>query len=132
MLETLLQRHALNQEGLFRIPPPQNEFDEARNLLDKHKTPSFFASDSITNEQVNVIGGLYKYFFRHLPDPLIPFANYDSLIAAQAKKMETELLNALEVTMLKMPLPHRNTLLHLMQFVALIAGHAEVNKMTVE
>eukprot|EP00591_Stephanopyxis_turris_P011781 CAMPEP_0195510588 /NCGR_PEP_ID=MMETSP0794_2-20130614/3196_1 /TAXON_ID=515487 /ORGANISM="Stephanopyxis turris, Strain CCMP 815" /LENGTH=443 /DNA_ID=CAMNT_0040638039 /DNA_START=126 /DNA_END=1457 /DNA_ORIENTATION=+ len=128
-LESLLQKHALGQEGLFRIPPPQDDLNHAQKLIDSNKTPTFFAAPTLEPEEVNIIGTLYKLFFRRLPEPLIPFDKYDALITAQSSHEEEVIVRGIEGAVISMPREHRNTLLHLVQFLTLVAVQSQSNKM---
>jgi hypothetical protein len=78
-------------------PHREDELVEAKQLLDVHKTPSFFAAESLSASEVNIVGTLYKLFFRRLPEPLIPFAQYDMLLRAQASLSDEKILSVAEV-----------------------------------
>ena len=72
----------------------------AQRQLDAGETPAFFAATEMQAEEVNIIGTLYKLFFRRLPVPLIPFDCYDALIAAQASHDNEKIMQAAEARFL--------------------------------
>ncbi len=56
-VESLLQAHALGQEGLFRVPPPHDDLNHAQAQLDAGDTPPFFSAERLEPEQVGRMVG---------------------------------------------------------------------------
>jgi len=74
---------------------------------------------------VNIIGTLYKLFFRRLPEPLIPFDKYDALITAQSSHEEEVIVRGIEVSS-AVPIDNAQDI-HDMDVTLACAGSGDLN-----
>ncbi|GBL73808.1 N-chimaerin [Araneus ventricosus] len=81
-------------------------------------------------EDINVITGVLKLFFRLLPIPLITFEAYSSFIAAAKKPALGERLEALKEALNSLPPAHYQTLKFLMAHLYRVAERQKYNLMT--
>ena len=64
-------------EGIFRISGVSSKIAEYKKKFDKDK-PVNFKED----EDIHVVCGILKLYFRELVDPLLTYSLYDSLLEA--------------------------------------------------
>ena len=66
----------LEAEGLFRISGGASRLQHCKDELDRGVVPDF----AHWNDP-HVVAGLLKQYVRELPEPLIPFEQYDDFLA---------------------------------------------------
>lgn len=78
------------------------------------------------------IASILKYFFRELPEPLLPPGNFqESILRCLLCKGTTEhKIAAIQMVCLLLPSAVLNTLAYFMQFLNLISLHSTANKMS--
>lgn len=116
-----LSKH-LNEEGLFRKSGSHVRQKELQNKL-SHGEP-------ISNDtQVADVAGVFKRFFRELPEPIIPVRVQSSLL--KCVSMEDEILQEWTSLLLLCLLPSRELQLlrYVTLFLAKVASNSENNKM---
>jgi len=127
LADYLQQQSCSRSEGLFRIPAQQDLLNQYKEVIDKGGMPDFLDDGSPTiARNVHTAAGLYKFFFRKLPEPLIPVESYRAMIETNTKAEMDEVL-AREIA--SMPMEHHKCLLHLLDFLSLIAFEHGYNKM---
>lgn len=128
LADYLQQQICSRVEGLFRIPAEQDLLNQAKDIIDKGGLPDFLTNGSKpVSQNVHVAAGLYKFFYRKLPEPLIPVIAYRAMIVVETQNDMDKVL-AREIA--AMPMEHRFCLLHLLDFLSLIAFEDGYNKMT--
>ncbi len=73
-----LRKNGLEIEGLFRVPGNNLQINSLKASFEKDEDILFVSGETGTN--VHVVGGVLKAFFRDLPEPVIPFQQYDDII----------------------------------------------------
>lgn len=78
------------------------------------------------------IANILKYFFRELPEPLLPPGNFQETIlrCLLCKGTQDRRIAAIKMVCLLLPVQSLNTLIYFMQFVNLVSAHSASNKMT--
>lgn len=66
----------LQLEGIFRVPAGTSEMEVIRDMFDMGESVDLYTA----TKDPHVVAGVFKSFFRDLPNPLIPFAYYDELV----------------------------------------------------
>jgi hypothetical protein len=80
-IKLLEERNAISEEGIFRISGVKPEIDTLKETIDDTNNPQVIAEmDQSWNP--NNVASLLKLWLRTLPEPLIPFSKYQSMIAA--------------------------------------------------
>ncbi|KNC53565.1 uncharacterized protein AMSG_01275 [Thecamonas trahens ATCC 50062] len=75
MLQLMRDRGALTTEGVFRKPGSKTSIDQIRDALERdHPIPD--------NIDIHELASLLKEWFRSLPEPAVPTANYHAAVAA--------------------------------------------------
>lgn len=86
------------------------------------------------DDDCNVIdvASILKYFFRELPEPLLPPGNFQETIlrCLLCKGTHERKLNAIKMVCLLLPNASLNVLVYFMQFLNLVSLHSTSNKMS--
>lgn len=78
------------------------------------------------------IGNILKYFFRELPEPLLPPGNFQESIlrCLLCKGFAERKITAIQMVCLLLPTVNLNTLAYFMQFLNFVSLHSITNKMS--
>nr|XP_035928990.1 rho GTPase-activating protein 25 isoform X4 [Halichoerus grypus] len=126
--EFILQ-HGLNEEGIFRLPGQDNLVKQLRDAFDAGERPSF---DRETD--VHTVASLLKLYLRDLPEPVVPWNQYEGfllcgqLMNADEAKAQQELVKQLSI----LPRDNYNLLSYICRFLHEIQLNCGVNKMSVD
>ncbi|NXG02996.1 RHG25 protein, partial [Sakesphorus luctuosus] len=118
-----------NEEGIFRLPGQDTVVKQLRDAFDAGERPSFHR-----DTDVHTVASLLKLYLRELPEPVVPWAQYeDFLLCGQALDAEEakgreELLKQLSL----LPRDNYNLLSYLCRFLHEIQLNSSVNKMSVD
>ncbi|NWY56162.1 RHG25 protein, partial [Chionis minor] len=124
-----IREHGVNEEGIFRLPGQDNLVKQLRDAFDAGERPSF---DRDTD--VHTVASLFKLYLRELPEPVVPWMQYENfLLCGQAldtdeKKGHQELLQQLSL----LPRDNYNLLSYICRFLHEIQLNSGVNKMSVD
>jgi len=117
-----LTKHGLDTEGIFRVPGDSNQMNEIKKGYDQRR-PVYLKG-------VNEVSGVLKLYFRELPEPLIPYTHFKSLISVPGGSSSKEdLIEKFKVVIATMDVLTRHVLRYLCQFLKKITDRAEINKM---
>ncbi|KAM7023385.1 SH3 domain-binding protein 1 [Passerculus sandwichensis] len=121
----MLLASGMKEEGLFRL---------AAGASVLRKLKSSLASGSNALEEFysdpHAVAGALKSYLRELPQPLMTFELYDEWVKAASLKDTDSRLQSLRDTCGRLPQDSYNNLRYLIKFLAKLAEHQEVNKMT--
>eukprot|EP00300_Choanocystis_sp_HF-7_P011571 c17521_g1_i2.p1 GENE.c17521_g1_i2~~c17521_g1_i2.p1 ORF type:complete len:520 (-),score=107.02 c17521_g1_i2:332-1891(-) len=127
-IEYLSTPESLHTVGLFRIPGNATEVRQMREAIEAQGR-IFTGLGHVTN--CHNIAGLLKEYFRELPEPLIPFAQYEMCLSAQRESDDgLPSVEAVLGVLNAMPEPNTRVLGELVRFLGQVASHAAENKMT--
>ncbi|NWV81258.1 RHG25 protein, partial [Dasyornis broadbenti] len=124
-----IREHGVSEEGIFRLPGQDNLVKQLRDAFDAGERPSF---DRDTD--VHTVASLFKLYLRELPEPVVPWPQYeDFLLCGQAleadeTKGHQELLKQLSL----LPRDNYNLLSYICRFLYEIQLNSGVNKMSVD
>ncbi|XP_069337630.1 rho GTPase-activating protein 27 isoform X4 [Eulemur rufifrons] len=83
-------------------------------------------------EDVHVITGALKLFFRELPEPLFPFSHFRQFIAAIKLQDQAQRSRCVRDLVRSLPAPNHDTLRLLFQHLCRVIEHGEQNRMSVQ
>nr|XP_055113798.1 rho GTPase-activating protein 27 isoform X6 [Symphalangus syndactylus] len=83
-------------------------------------------------EDVHVITGALKLFFRELPEPLFPFSHFRQFIAAIKLQDQAQRSRCVRDLVRSLPAPNHDTLRMLFQHLCRVIEHGEQNRMSVQ
>ncbi|XP_075391506.1 rho GTPase-activating protein 25 isoform X2 [Tenrec ecaudatus] len=121
--------HGLNEEGIFRLPGQDNLVKQLRDAFDAGERPSF-ARDT----DVHTVASLLKLYLRDLPEPVVPWSQYEGfllcgqLMNADEAKAQQELVKQLSI----LPRDNYSLLSYICRFLHEIQLNCAVNKMSVD
>ncbi|KAF1539867.1 Rho GTPase-activating protein 25, partial [Eudyptes chrysocome] len=124
-----IREHGMSEEGIFRLPGQDNLVKQLRDAFDAGERPSF---DRDTD--VHTVASLFKLYLRELPEPVVPWMQYeDFLLCGQAldtdeRKGHQELLKQLSF----LPRDNYNLLSYICRFLHEIQLNSSINKMSVD
>uniref|UniRef100_A0A8C4R756 Rho-GAP domain-containing protein n=1 Tax=Eptatretus burgeri TaxID=7764 RepID=A0A8C4R756_EPTBU len=86
-----IEKRGLDVDGLYRVSGNLATIQKLRFTVD-HEENAFLLENRM--EDIHVITGAFKMFFRELPEPLFPFHTFDKFISAikipdASKKLQT-------------------------------------------
>ncbi|XP_062458604.1 SH3 domain-binding protein 1 isoform X2 [Pezoporus occidentalis] len=121
----MLLASGMREEGLFRL---------AAGASVLRKLKSSLASGSNALEEFysdpHAVAGALKSYLRELPQPLMTFELYDEWLQVASLKDDESRIQSLRDTCSRLPHESYNNLRYLIKFLAKLAEHQEVNKMT--
>ncbi|NXC55514.1 RHG25 protein, partial [Aleadryas rufinucha] len=124
-----IREHGVSEEGIFRLPGQDNLVRQLRDAFDAGERPSFGR-----DTDVHTVASLFKLYLRELPEPVVPWLQYeDFLLCGQAleadeTKGHQELLKQLSL----LPRDNYNLLSYICRFLYEIQLNSSVNKMSVD
>ncbi|XP_038602666.1 rho GTPase-activating protein 25 [Tachyglossus aculeatus] len=124
-----IRDHGLDEEGVFRLPGQDNLVKQLRDAFDAGERPSFHR-----DTDVHTVASLFKLYLRELPDPVVPWSQYENfllcgqLLDTDRPKGHEELLNQVS----DLPKDNYNLLSFICRFLHEIQLNCRVNKMSVE
>jgi Rho GTPase-activating protein 1 len=120
----VLDTKAADVEGIFRISGSKAAIQELRLQFDRGE------DIDLTGQDVHVVSGLLKLFLGELPEPLLTFDLYNSLIATHRKgKTFLEVQDEVKALLELLPMPNLLLCRRLFALLSKITKNSEVNKM---
>lgn len=122
---TLLQKHGLHEEGLFRIAGSTSRVKRLKSSIDS----GCFSPKLIPEYQdMHVLASALKMYLRELPDPLLTSTLYNEWMMSM-QKPESERLEVVKSLIASLPRENRDNLAFLIQFLSELSQHPQ-NKMS--
>ncbi|XP_032082673.1 rho GTPase-activating protein 6 isoform X2 [Thamnophis elegans] len=117
-----LEKHGLQTVGIFRVGSSKKRVRQLREEFDR-------GVDVVLDEEQSIhdVAALLKEFLRDMPDPLLTRELYTPFINTLLLDPH-EQLNALKLLIYLLPPCNCDTLHRLLQFLAIVASHAEDRK----
>jgi len=123
----LIQSDGIKEEGIFRISPFGGLLDEIKWILDKGISVNF---TNYKGFNCHAASGLLKMWLRSLPEPLIPFSFYESIISIYEIHDDIILHSSLLSELLHtLPTPNRLSLQLLIHLLFQVKQNSDLNKM---
>jgi len=120
-----LEQHALEQEGLFRVPGSAADIKLIKRQFDKGKKVA------LEKEQnVHTVAGVLKLFFQELPNPILTHELYSSFMCALKVKDEKLRLLCVRKVLQVLPPGNRLVLQRVTAMFKIVSSFAEANKMS--
>ena len=122
-----IEKRGLSVEGLYRVPGSHDEMDYMKEIVDREGVRAF---DETYVDDINVLCGLLKLYFRMLPIPLIPFDLYNDFIQCAKTNERNEAISRLRELVPKLPLAHLETLKYVLRHLQNVTNFQDKNLMT--
>lgn len=123
-----VEKRGLNVEGVYRVSGSHEQMERLRRQFDTlHKV------DLSAVEDIHTVAGLLKLYLRLLPQQLVPYSVYRSLLSAFSNNRTThERSKACRRALKELNEANGRTLLVLLVHMQKVAAHCAQNKMSVE
>ncbi|XP_064887952.1 rho GTPase-activating protein 40 isoform X1 [Columba livia] len=125
-LLSCLEKRGLETEGILRVSGSQTRIKSLEQKLEKDFYTGLFRWDEVHQ---NDVSGLLKRFIRELPAPLLTAEYLPAFAAVQNIPDLKQRLQALNLLILILPEPNRNTLKALLEFLSKVVSRENNNKM---
>ncbi|CAJ0960770.1 unnamed protein product [Ranitomeya imitator] len=125
----VVEKRGLDIDGLYRISGNLAVIQKLRYKVDHGEN---FSLDDGRWEDVHVITGALKLFFRELPEPLFPFSHYQQFVEAIKISDQSQKIRRLKDLVLSLPLPNLETMRLLFRHLCSVIEHKDENRMSVQ
>ncbi|NWU16171.1 RHG40 protein, partial [Cephalopterus ornatus] len=125
-LLSCLEKRGLETEGILRVSGSQTRIKSLEQKLERDFYTGLFRWDEVHQ---NDVSGLLKRFIRELPAPLLTAEYLPAFAAVQNIPDLKQRLQALNLLILILPEPNRNTLKALLEFLSKVVTKENNNKM---
>ncbi|RXM98532.1 Rho GTPase-activating protein 27 [Acipenser ruthenus] len=127
-IQTVEQR-GLDIDGIYRVSGNLAVIQKLRFKVDHEENLDL--EDGLW-EDIHVVTGSLKLFFRELPEPLFPFTHFKNFIAAIKIPGHNEKINYMRDLVRSLPRPNHDTMSLLFQHLRKVVEYKEVNRMSVQ
>ncbi|XP_006833588.1 PREDICTED: rho GTPase-activating protein 27 isoform X2 [Chrysochloris asiatica] len=124
-----VEARGLDIDGLYRISGNLATIQKLRYKVDHEERLDL---DNGRWEDVHVITGALKLFFRELPEPLFPFSHFHQFMAAIKLQDQTQRSRCVRDLVRSLPTPNHDTLRLLFQHLCRVIEHKDQNRMSVQ
>ncbi|MXQ87274.1 hypothetical protein E5288_WYG007676 [Bos mutus] len=124
-----VEARGLDIDGLYRISGNLATIQKLRYKVDHDERLDL---EDGHWEDVHVITGALKLFFRELPEPLFPFSHFRQFLAAIKLQDPATRFRCVRDLVRSLPAPNHDTLRVLFQHLCRVIEHGERNRMSVQ
>uniref|UniRef100_A0A8B9GPY6 Rho GTPase activating protein 27, like n=1 Tax=Astyanax mexicanus TaxID=7994 RepID=A0A8B9GPY6_ASTMX len=124
-----VERRGLNIDGIYRVSGNLAVIQKLRYKADHEEDLDL---DDGQWEEIHVITGALKLFFRELPEPLFPYSFFDKFIAAIKISDYAQKVSYMQDLVRGLPLPNHNTMEALFKHLRKVIEHGDENRMSVQ
>lgn len=125
----VVEKRGLDIDGLYRISGNLAVIQKLRYKVDHGEN---FSLDDGRWEDVHVITGALKLFFRELPEPLFPYSCYEQLVEAIKLSDQSQKIQRLKDLVLSLPPTNLETMRLLFRHLCSVIEHKDSNRMSVQ
>ncbi|XP_066521124.1 rho GTPase-activating protein 15 isoform X2 [Hoplias malabaricus] len=83
-------------------------------------------------EDIHVITGALKLFFRELPEPLVPYGFFHDIVETVKMSDYLEKVDRMKLLVISMPPPNHDTMRHMFSHLKRVMEHSDSNRMTTQ
>uniref|UniRef100_A0AAY4B4F0 Rho-GAP domain-containing protein n=1 Tax=Denticeps clupeoides TaxID=299321 RepID=A0AAY4B4F0_9TELE len=125
-LLSFLEKKGIDSEGILRVPGSQSRIKALQQKLDSTFYSGTFNWDEVSP---NDAAALLKKFIRELPSPLLTTEHLSTFSAVRDIPELKQKLHMLNLLILLLPEPNRNTLKSLLEFLSKVVSRERRNRM---
>ncbi|KAM9296537.1 rho GTPase-activating protein 27-like [Gastrophryne carolinensis] len=124
-----VEKRGLDIDGLYRVSGNLAIIQKLRYKADHDENLNL---EDGKWEDVHVITGALKLFFRELPEPLFPYSHFNDFIDAIKLGDQNQKIRRLRELVLSLPSPNLETMRLLFRHLCSVIEHKESNRMSVQ
>ncbi|XP_055365038.1 rho GTPase-activating protein 12 isoform X2 [Betta splendens] len=124
-----VERRGLDTDGIYRVSGNLAVIQKLRFLVNHEEKLNL---DSSEWEDIHVITGALKLFFRELPEPLVPYGFFTDIVETVKMSDHMDKVDRLKCLVLGMPPPNHDTLQFMCQHLKRVLQHKDANRMSTQ
>ncbi|XP_063550880.1 rho GTPase-activating protein 15 isoform X3 [Gorilla gorilla gorilla] len=131
-LKTLQEKgliKGLDVDGIYRVSGNLATIQKLRFIVNQEEKLNL---DDSQWEDIHVVTGALKMFFRELPEPLFPYSFFEQFVEAIKKQDNNTRIEAVKSLVQKLPPPNRDTMKVLFGHLTKIVAKASKNLMSTQ
>ncbi|XP_018534434.1 rho GTPase-activating protein 15 isoform X3 [Lates calcarifer] len=142
-----VERRGLDTDGIYRVSGNLAVIQKLRFLVNHERAVTtdgryMFPVELVQEEKLNldesewedihVITGALKLFFRELPEPLVPYGFFTDIVETVKMSDYMDKVDRLKCLVLNMPPPNHDTLQFMCRHLKRVLEHTDINRMTTQ
>lgn len=142
-----VEKRGLDTDGIYRVSGNLAVIQKLRFLVDHERALTtdgrfMFPADLVQEEKLNldesewedihVVTGALKLFFRELPEPLVPFGFFTDIVETVKMTDHMDKVDRLKCLVLNMPPPNHDTLKFMCRHLRRVLERSDINRMTTQ
>ncbi|XP_012683837.1 rho GTPase-activating protein 15 [Clupea harengus] len=124
-----VERRGLEADGIYRVSGNLATIQKLRFKVDQEEELNLGDSQW---EDIHVITGALKLFFRELPEPLFPFRFFEQFVEAIKNKDPRQKVQVVKKLVNQLPKPNHNTMKLLFKHLQTLLRHSLKNLMSTQ
>ncbi|KAM9409441.1 rho GTPase-activating protein 15 isoform 2-T3 [Pholidichthys leucotaenia] len=124
-----VERRGLDTDGIYRVSGNLAVIQKLRFLVNHEEKLNL---DDSMWEDIHVITGALKLFFRELPEPLVPYGFFTDIVETVKMSDYMDKVDRLKCLLLNMPPPNHDTLQFMCRHLRRVLEHSDTNRMTTQ
>ncbi|KAM3862086.1 rho GTPase-activating protein 15 [Diretmus argenteus] len=124
-----VEKRGLEADGLYRVSGNLATIQKLRFIVDQEEELNL---DGSQWEDVHVVTGALKMFFRELPEPLFPFRFFELFVEAIKTKDTKQKVQAMKKLVQQLPKPNQDTMTLLFSHLHKVLAHSTKNLMSTQ
>ncbi|XP_069042626.1 rho GTPase-activating protein 15 isoform X7 [Lepisosteus oculatus] len=142
-----VEKRGLETDGIYRVSGNLAVIQKLRFKVDHERAVTtdgryLFPEELVQEEKLNlddsewedihVITGALKMFFRELPEPLIPYSFFNDFVETVKIPDYMEKVERMKCLVKKLPPPNHDTLNYILQHLKRVMEQSDINRMTTQ
>ncbi|XP_042258602.1 rho GTPase-activating protein 15 isoform X4 [Thunnus maccoyii] len=124
-----VERRGLDTDGIYRVSGNLAVIQKLRFLVNHEEKLNLDESEW---EDIHVITGALKLFFRELPEPLVPYGFFTDIVETVKMSNYMDKVDRLKCLVLNMPPPNHDTLQFMCRHLRRVLEYSDTNRMTTQ
>ncbi|XP_072469286.1 rho GTPase-activating protein 15 isoform X1 [Notamacropus eugenii] len=124
-----VEKRGLDVDGIYRVSGNLATIQKLRFIVNQEEKLNL---DDSQWEDIHVVTGALKMFFRELPEPLFPYCFFEQFVEAIKKQDNNMRIEAIKALVQKLPPPNRDTMKILFGHLTKIVAKASKNLMSTQ
>ncbi|XP_065840112.1 rho GTPase-activating protein 15-like isoform X2 [Oscarella lobularis] len=125
-----IESRGIESIGLYRVPGNASQIQKLRFKVDRDEPLDL--NDRKKWDDINVLAGALKLFFRELAEPLVPSNKFDTFVHILGLQDYGMRIAAACREIIALPKANKETLKFLLQHLLRVISHGSVNKMLIQ
>ncbi|XP_010619249.2 rho GTPase-activating protein 15 [Fukomys damarensis] len=124
-----VEKRGLDVDGIYRVSGNLATIQKLRFIVNQEETLNL---DDSQWEDIHVVTGALKMFFRELPEPLFPYSFFEQFVEAIKKPNNDARIETIKYLVEKLPPPNRDTMKVLFGHLTKVVARASKNLMSTQ